>query len=45
MDTIKGILINRDRPAGSGWCGDENCKHESHKRFNEKPRAIKKGEK
>ncbi|HEX4775070.1 MAG TPA: hypothetical protein VH234_06155 [Candidatus Saccharimonadales bacterium] len=32
---IKGIVINRDPPKGSGWCGNENCSHVSHKRFNE----------
>ena len=32
---ISGIVINRDRPKGSGWCGNENCKHASHKYFNE----------
>ena len=37
--SVKGILNNRDRPAGSGWCGAENCKHASHKRFNEPARS------
>jgi hypothetical protein len=28
---IAGILIDRDRPAGSGHCGTENCQHSNHK--------------
>jgi len=40
-DAVKGILVDRPRPAGSGWCGNENCKHKSHKQFNE-PAKVKK---
>lgn len=42
MPSIKGILQDRPRPAGSGWCGDENCKHTSHKHFNESKGKAKK---
>lgn len=31
---ISGILVNRDRPANSGWCGAEGCAHLSHQKFN-----------
>lgn len=30
-----GMLINRNRPRGSGWCGTESCAHPSHARFSE----------
>lgn len=40
-DVVKGILIDRDRPAGSGWCGAENCNHASHKHYNAPAKAIK----
>jgi hypothetical protein len=28
---IKGILINRDPPISTGWCGNDNCEHTTHK--------------
>lgn len=28
---ISGIVINRDRPLGSGYCGNDNCEHTTHK--------------
>lgn len=27
----KGILINRDPPITSGFCGNDNCEHLTHK--------------
>lgn len=42
MGEVKGILINRDPPAGTGWCGAENCMHSSHRRFSEKAKKVKK---
>lgn len=31
MADVKGILINREPPITTGWCGDDNCEHASHK--------------
>jgi hypothetical protein len=39
---VSGMLIDRPRPANSGWCGNENCLHKSHKHFNS-PAKSKKG--
>lgn len=30
-DSVRGILINRDPPISSGWCGNDNCEHTTHK--------------
>ena len=27
---IKGILINRDPPISTGWCGYDECLHTTH---------------
>jgi hypothetical protein len=37
---VKGIKDDRERPARSGWCGNENCKHLTHKHFNEAAKAV-----
>lgn len=42
---VKGILIDRERPLGSGWCGAENCLHKSHKFYNQPAKKIKKASK
>ncbi len=36
---VKGILINRDPPITTGYCGNDNCEHTSHKQR----RAAQKG--
>lgn len=28
---VSGILIDRDRPLGSGYCGNDDCDHRTHK--------------
>lgn len=28
---VKGILVNREPPITAGWCGNDNCEHQSHK--------------
>lgn len=28
---ISGILINRDPPITTGWCGNDTCEHATHK--------------
>lgn len=30
-EVIKGILINRDPPISTGFCGNDNCEHQNHK--------------
>jgi hypothetical protein len=40
MAEVKGILVNRDRPVGSGWCGTEECKHLSHKFYNQPAKKL-----
>ena len=37
---IPGIKIDRDRPAGTGWCGAENCGHATHRHYNEPAKRI-----
>lgn len=37
---IQGIRNDRDRPANSGWCGAENCKHLTHQHFNKPAKAA-----
>lgn len=34
---VKGIA-QRDRPLGSGYCGNDNCEHVSHKSRRSKPK-------
>jgi hypothetical protein len=31
MQPIKGILIDRERPISTGYCGNDNCEHQNHK--------------
>lgn len=28
---VKGIEVNRERPLHSGWCGNDDCEHLTHK--------------
>jgi hypothetical protein len=37
---VKGIA-ERPRPAGTGWCGADDCKHKSHKHFNSPAKSVK----
>lgn len=30
-EIVKGILIDREPPISSGWCGNDNCEHMNHK--------------
>jgi hypothetical protein len=37
---VKGIA-ERPRPANTGWCGAEGCKHLSHKHFSSPAKPVK----
>jgi hypothetical protein len=37
---VKGIA-ERPRPANTGWCGAEDCKHLSHKHFSSPAKPVK----
>jgi hypothetical protein len=34
-------IAERPRPANTGWCGADNCKHLTHKHFNAPAKAAK----
>jgi hypothetical protein len=40
-DAVKGILINRNPPLGTGWCGAEDCEHKNHEHYNQPAKKVK----